>query len=112
MNLTINDIRQYLTNIYQWATKNKDFDYIKLSINDCSSDDVTLRRHNLDVSLKRSRPLLNELAESIDDLDVCIEQLKSSIEKERAWRKKVERDQKLNNKDSSTHISVTEEIKS
>jgi len=107
MNFTIKEMRQYLTNIYQWMTKNDDLHFFETSLTDCSSEEVTQNRYNLEVALRESRTPLNQLAESIDNLDTCINQLKLSIEKEREERKKAKREQKLRIKAESTHISAT-----
>jgi hypothetical protein len=94
MNFTIEDTRKFISSIYQWATTNADFDFIKMSIDDCSSDECTQIRYELDIVLKKTRVLLNQLAESIDEMDVCIRQLKIAIEKEREIRKKARIDQR------------------
>jgi len=94
MSFTIDEVRKFICSIYQWATTNHDFDFIKMSIDDCSSDECTERRYNLGIALKKTRVLLNQLAEAIDELDGCIKQLKLSIEKEREIRKKARIDQK------------------
>jgi len=94
MNFTIDDTRKFISNIYQWATTNADFDFIKMSIDDCSSEECVQHRYKLEGVLKKSRILLNQLAASIDEMDCCIRQLKISIEKERTIRKKAKLDQK------------------
>jgi len=94
MNFTIEDTRKFISNIYQWATTNGDFDFIKMSINDCCSDECTQLRYELEIVLKKTRVLLNQLAESIDEMDVSIRQLKIAIEKEREIRKKARIDQR------------------
>ena len=94
MNFTIEDTRKFISSMYQWATTNADFDFIKMSINDCSSDECTQLRYELEIVLRKTRVLLNKLAESIDEMDVCIRQLKLSIEKEREIRKKAKIDKK------------------
>jgi hypothetical protein len=95
MNFTIEDTRKFISSIYQWATTNGDFDFIKMSIDDCSSEECTQLRYQLEIVLRKTRVLLNQLAESIDEMDVCIRQLKLSIEKEREIRKKAIADKKL-----------------
>lgn len=95
MNPTIEDTRKFISSIYQWATSNDDFDFIKMSLDDCSSEECTQLRYELEIVLRKTRVLLNQLAESIDEMDVCIRQLKFAIEKERAIRKKVITDKKL-----------------
>lgn len=95
MNFTIEDTRKFISSIYQWMTTNADFDFIRLSIDDCSSDQCIQRRFQLDKALKTTRLLLNQLSESLDEMDVCIRQLKLSIEKERAIRKKASAEKKL-----------------
>jgi hypothetical protein len=95
MNFTIEDTRKFISSIYQWATSNDDFDFIKMSINDCCSDECVQLRYELEMVLRKTRVLLNQLAESIDELDVCIRQLKFAIEKEREIRKKAKIDKKL-----------------
>lgn len=92
MNFTIEDTRKFISSIYQWLTTNADFDFIKMSIDDCSSDECTQLRYQLEIVLRKTRVLLNQLAESIDEMDVCIKQLKLSIEKERGIRKKAKKD--------------------
>ena len=94
MNFTIEDTRKFISNIYQWATTNDDFDFIKMSINDCCSDECVQLRYELEMVLRKTRVLLNQLAESIDELDVCTRQLKLAIEKEREIRKKTRIDQR------------------
>jgi hypothetical protein len=94
MNFTIEDIRKFISSIYQWLTTNADFDFIKMSIDDCSSEECVQHRYQLEIVLRKTRVLLNQLAESIDEMDVCIRQLKLSIEKERAIRKKARIDQR------------------
>jgi hypothetical protein len=94
MNSTIDDIRKFISSIYQWATDNADFDFIKMSINDCCSDECVQLRYQLEIVLRKTRVLLNQLAESIDEMDVCIRQLKIAIEKEREIRKKAKIDRK------------------
>tara|TARA_R110000868_G_scaffold212251_1_gene462218 strand:+ start:254 stop:412 length:159 start_codon:yes stop_codon:yes gene_type:complete len=44
--------------------------------------------------LRKTRVLLNQLTESVDDMDACIRQLKIAIEKEREIRKKARIDQR------------------
>ena len=95
MNFTIEDTRKFISSIYQWMTTNADFDFIRLSIDDCSSDQCIQRRSQLESALRRTRLLLNQLSESLDEMDICIKQLKLSIEKERAIRKKAKIDKKL-----------------
>lgn len=95
MNFTIEDTRQFISNIHQWMTTNADFDFIKRAIDDCCSDDVFQRRCQLADALGRTRLLLNKSSEAIDETDVCIKQLKFAIEKERAIWKKAKEDQKL-----------------
>ena len=94
MNFTIEDTRKFISSIYQWATTNGDFDFIKMSIDDCSSEECTQLRYELEIVLRKSRVLLIQLAESVDDMDVCIRQLKIAIEKEREIRKKAKIDQR------------------
>lgn len=94
MNSTIEDTRKFISSIYQWATDNGDFDFIKMSINDCCSDECVQLRYQLEIVLRKTRVLLNQLAESIDEMDVCIRQLKLAIEKEREIRKKAKIDKK------------------
>jgi hypothetical protein len=94
MNFTTEDTRKFISSIYQWATTNGDFDFIKMSIDDCYSEECTQLRYQLEIVLRKTRVLLNQLAESIDEMDVCIRQLKLSIEKERAIRKKAKIDQR------------------
>lgn len=95
MNFTIEDTRKFISSIYQWATDNADFNFIKNSMDYCSSDECKQLRYELEIVLRKIRLSLNQLAESIDEMDVCIRQLKLSIEKERAIRKKSIRDKKL-----------------
>ena len=95
MNPTIDDIRKFISSIYQWATANDDFDFIKMSINDCCSDECVQLRYELEIVLKKTRVLLNQFSEAIDEMDVCIRQLKFAIEKEREIRKKAIVDKKL-----------------
>lgn len=95
MNFTIEDIRKFISSIYQWMTSNTDFTFISNAINDCSSAKCVQLRTELEEFLRKTRGLLNQLAESIDETDVCIRQLKLSIEKERAIRKKAIKDKKL-----------------
>ena len=111
-NFTINEMRQYLTNIYQWLSKNDDLHFFETSLTDCSSKEVTQCRYNLEVALRATRPHLNKLAEAIDDLDICINQLKLSIAKEREEQKKAKREKKLRIKAASTHISATAKVTS
>jgi hypothetical protein len=94
MNFTIEDTRKFISSIYQWATTNDDFDFIKMSINDCCSDECAQLRYQLEIVLRKTRVLLNQVAESIDDMDVSIRQLKIAIEKEREIRKKARIDQR------------------
>jgi hypothetical protein len=94
MNFTIDETRKFISSIYQWATANDDFDFFKKSINDCCSDECVQLRYQLEIVLRKTRVLLNQLAESVDDMDVCIRQLKLSIEKEREIRKKARIDQR------------------
>lgn len=94
MNFTIDDTRKFISNIYQWATTNDDFDFIKMSIDDCCSDECVQLRYELETVLRKTRVLLNQLAESIDEMDVCIRQLKIAIEKEREIRKKARIDKR------------------
>lgn len=94
MNFTIDDTRKFISSIYQWATANDDFDFIKISINDCCSDECVQLRYELEIVLRKTRVLLNQVAESIDEMDVCIRQLKFAIEKEREIRKKARIDQR------------------
>ena len=95
MNFIIDDIRKFISQIYDWMTTNDDFDFIKNSINDCSSDDVFQRRCQLTEVLGRTRSLLNPFSEAIEEMDICIRQLKLAIEKEREIRKKAIVDKKL-----------------
>lgn len=95
MNFIIDDIRKFISQIYDWMTTNDDFDFIKNSINDCSSDDVFQRRCQLTEVLGRTRSLLNQFSEAIEEMDICIRQLKLAIEKEREIRKKAIVDKKL-----------------
>jgi len=94
MNPTIDDIRKFISSIYQWATANDDFDFIKMSINDCCSDECAHLRYELEIVLRKTRVLLNQFSEAIDEMDVCIRQLKFAIEKEREIRKKAIADKK------------------
>lgn len=98
MNFTIEDTRKSISNIYQWMTSNDNFDFIKNSIDDCSSDDYTTLRYQLNVALKKSRGLLNQLAESIDEMDACVKQLRVTIERERGLRAKARKEQKRKDK--------------
>ena len=95
MNFIIDDIRKFISQIYDWMTTNDDFDFIKISINDCCSDECAHLRYELEIVLRKTRVLLNQFSEAIDEMDVCIRQLKTAIEKEREIRKKAIADKKL-----------------
>jgi hypothetical protein len=87
MSFTIDDIRKFVSNIYQWMTTNADLDFIKMSIDDCYSDAFSQRRIQLGSALQKTRTLLTKLSESIDEMEGCIIELKISIERERQIRK-------------------------
>lgn len=94
MNFTIDDTRKFLSNIYGWMTTNSDFTFISGSINDCSSDEYTKLCWELNNIKVKARPMLNNLSDSIEQLDRCVQQLKITIERERIIRKQAIRDKK------------------
>lgn len=94
MHFTIKDTQQFISNICQWMTVNDDFNFIKHSLNYCSSEEYTKLCHQLHQAKVRTRPIINSLSDAIEQIDRCVQQLKLTIERERAIRKQVIREKK------------------
>jgi hypothetical protein len=94
MIFTIDDARKFISNIYGWMTVNTDFTFISNSVNDCSSDEYVNLRYQLENLKTRTRVILNSLSDSIEESDLCIQQLKLTIERERTIRKQAIREKR------------------
>lgn len=94
MHFTTDDTQKYLSNIYQWLTVNDDFNFISNSLNYCSSEEYTKLYAQLHQVKLKTRPILNNLSQAIEQIDCCVQQLKLTIERERAIRKQAIREKK------------------
>lgn len=88
MNLTIEDIRKYLSSICQWLTTNKTLCFLRDDDNRPTSARSMELTQKLDNAMIKNRTLFNKFSESIEDTEVCQKNLKISIEQEKIARKK------------------------
>lgn len=87
MNQTIEIPRKDISNIYSWLTVNKDLSFFKDERNQPHTENSKDLTKQLDLSIKKSRLLLNALSNAVEDTAICMKNLRVAIEREKETRR-------------------------